>query len=113
MRTVFLSAAACALLSVGCGGATTAAPNNVLNASVDEKTKVEDILKQYGINKKVVAMRDNGDFWHVSVDDPPAIDEKAAEGKPKVGSVKIPDEYKVFKDGRVHKAFDDKPLTKK
>ena len=109
MRNLLLAISA--LAAVGCGGATTGAGNTVMTPPADDKAKVESILKQYGITKVVMAMRDNGDYWQVSVDNPPKVEETG--GQPKLSSPAIPDQYKVYKDGRVHNAFDDKPLTKK
>jgi len=96
----------------GCGGDSTPPTNNVLNPPTDVKAKIEEILKQYGITKPVAVVRDNGDYWHVAMGEAPV--EGPATGTPKtMTSTGPPDEYKVYKDGRVLKAFDDKPLTKK
>jgi len=100
------------LISLGCGGSTPTAGNTVLNAAPDEKAKIQDILKQYGITKEIVAVRDIGDHWQVSVAEPPPPPPAAGE-KPKPVGLTGPEDYKVFKDGRVNRFFDDKPLTKK
>lgn len=113
MRMAFIGAAVCALAAAGCGGETTAAKNNVLDVAPDERSKIEEILKQHGITKVVRAMRDLGDHWHVSVGDAVSTDAKGADGKPKLGSEAVPDEYLVYKDGRVFNAFDKKPISKK
>jgi len=101
-------------LLAGCGGGTAAkSTNDVLNPPADDKVKIEAILKQYGITKTISAVRDNGEYWHVAMADPPPQN-TGSDGSPKIAaSAGPPDEYKVFKDGRVVHAFDDKPLTKK
>jgi hypothetical protein len=97
----------------GCGAPTPPPANNVLNPPADDKAKIEAILKEYGIVKPVAVVRDNGEYWHVAMGELPPEAAGPGEAPKSMTSTGPPDEYKVYKDGRVSKAFDDAPLKKK
>jgi hypothetical protein len=96
---------------IGCGDSSPRAKpaNSMLMSGGQDAAIVEAALKVHAVAGHVVGMRDYGEYWHVTV--------SSADGETKLpdGSITItsPDSFKVFKDGRVSNARDDRPIAGK
>ena len=96
------------LLAAGCSG-SAASGNKVMNPPAADKHRAESILREHGVEQAIVALREVDDHWTATVSSTPP---QFADGDGQTTSTP-PAVYRVFKDGRVVDARDDKPLARK